>query len=68
MDGLPVGLYAVLVAPLLPLLPHAVIDHQHAVVAQAANHGLADAAARGYLADAGLPADGIHYAYALVGA
>ena len=54
-----VDLYAVLVTPLLPLLAYAVVDGDNAVVAQAADDGLRDAAARGDLADAGLTRDGI---------
>ena len=59
VDGLGVNLYAVLVAPLLALLADAVVDHDDAVVAQASDDGLRDAAARGELAHAGLMGHGV---------
>ena len=54
VDALGIHFHAVLVAPLLAFLPYAVGDHQHPVVAHAADHRLGDAPAGGDLRHAGL--------------
>ena len=59
VHALAIDLHAVLVAPLLAFLADTVVDHQHAVVAHSANHGLGDAPARGDLRDARIFGDGI---------
>ena len=60
VDAVAIHLHAVLVAPLLALLSDAVAHDHHAVVAQSADDGLRDAAARGQLCHAGLVGYGVN--------
>ena len=59
VDGTAVHFHAVLVAPLLAFLPHALAHDDDAVVAQPADDGLRDTAASGQLAHAGLMGYGV---------
>ena len=54
-----VDLHTMFVTPLLSFLAHALAHHHHAVVAQSADDGLRDAAARRQLADTRLVGYGI---------
>ena len=59
MDGFSSHFEAMLVAPLLAFLAYALIDHHHAIVAQASDHGLGDARACADLRKSRVTADGI---------
>ena len=59
MDSCRGYLEAMLVAPLLAFLAYALIDHHHAIVAQATDHGLRDARACADLRQTRLATDGI---------
>ena len=59
MDGFGSHFETMLVAPLLALLTYALIDHHHAIVAQASDYGLRDARTCTNLRQTRMTADGI---------